>query len=150
MKQKIRFDKNVKKNTLTILESSEVDLGVVVLLIEEEYDLDTIIEASKNGYKSFTKALRKKGFFPTSDCCAKLFEKSSDFLKDKNQEKLIIDYNDIEAFPDEEEFSIDDSDVEFDKILEEDGNTKDDEMKEIDSEDDTPKFTPEDISEHEN
>ena len=43
-----------------------------------------------------------------------------------------------------------DDDVEIDKILEDDGDTKEDEMKEIDSEDDTPKFTPEDTSEHEN
>ena len=41
-------------------------------------------------------------------------------------------------------------DVEIDKILEEDGETSEDEIKEIDSEDDTPKFKPEDTSEHEN
>lgn len=61
----------------------------------------------------------------------------------------MIEYNDIEAFPGEEEFVLDD-DVELDALLEEDGDTKEDEMKEIDSEDDTPQFTPEDTSEHEN
>jgi hypothetical protein len=93
--------------------------------------------------------LRKKSFFPTSDCCAKLFDGSKKFFKNKKEIELVIEYDDIEAFPREEEFQIDD-DVEIDKILEDDGDTKEDEMKEIDSEDDTPKFTPEDTSEHEN
>jgi hypothetical protein len=149
MRQTIKFEKNVKKNLLTILESSEVDKGVVILLLEEEYNLKEMMQASKNGYQAFTQALRKKSFFPTSDCCAKLFEQSAAFLKSKKEEKLTVEYDDIEAFPNEEEFLIDD-DVEIDKILEEDGDTKEDEMKEIDSEDDTPKFKPEDISEHEN
>ena len=46
-------------------------------------------------------------------------------------------------------FQLDD-DVELDALLEEDGDTKEDEMKEIDSGDDDPAFKPEDISEHEN
>ncbi len=150
MRHKIRFDKNVKKNMLTVLELSEVDPGVVIPLLEEEYDLDTIIEASQIGYQSFTQALRKKSFFPTSDCCFKLFENTAGFLKDDTQEKIVIEYNDVESFPDEDQFEIDDTDVELDKILEEDGDTKEDEIKEIDSDDDTPRFTPEDTSEHEN
>ena len=150
MRHILRFDKNVKKNLLTILESSEVDKGVVIPLLEEDYDLEVMIAASRGGYQSFTQALRKRTFFPASDCCAKLFEKSIDFFKNEKEEKLIVEYNDIEAFPDEEEFLVDDADVEIDQILEDDGDTKEDEIKEIDSEDDTPKFTPEDTSEHEN
>jgi hypothetical protein len=79
----------------------------------------------------------------------KLFDGSVDFFKDAAAEKLVIEYNDIEAFPGEDAFVVDD-DVELDALLEEDGDTKEDEMKEIDSEDDTPQFTPEDTSEHEN
>ncbi len=149
MRQTIRFEKNVKKNSLTIFESSEVDPGVVIKLLEEEYNLDEMVQASKKGYQVFTQALRKKSFFPTSDCCAKLFDSSIAFFKKKKEIELVIEYDDIEAFPGEEEFQMDD-DVEIDKILEDDGDTKEDEMKEIDSEDDTPKFTPEDTSEHEN
>jgi hypothetical protein len=149
MRQKIKFEKNIKKNTLTILESSEVDLGVVILLLEEDYDLEEIIKASKSGFQSFTQALRKKSFFPTSDCCFKIFENTMEFLQDKKQDKLTIEYNDIESFPSEDEFEID-NDVELDQILEDDGDTKEDEMKEIDSDNDTPQFTPEDTSEHEN
>ena len=148
MRQTIRFEKNVKKNSLTIFESSEVDPGVVIKLLEEEYNLDEMVQASKKGYQVFTQVLRKKSFFPTSDCCAKLFDNSKDFFKKKKEIELVIEYDDIEAFPGEEEFLMDD--VEIDKILEDDGDTKEDEMKEIDSEDDTPKFTPEDTSEHEN
>ena len=150
MKQKFRFEKNTKKTILTMLESSEVESGVVIHLIEEEYDLDTMINASENGYLSFTQALRKKSFFPSSDCCAKLFENSIDFFKNRHEEKIIIEYDDIEAFPAEEEFLVDDDDVGLDQLLENDGDSKEDEIKEIDSEDDTPKFTPEDTSEHEN
>ena len=149
MRHEIRFEKNVKKNTLTIFESSEVDPGVVIKLLEEEYILDDLVQASKKGYQDFTQAVRKKSFFPNSDCCAKLFNDSLGFFKNKKEIKLVIEYDDIEALPREEDFQIDD-DVELDKILEDDGDTKEDEMKEIDSEDDTPKFTPEDTSEHEN
>ena len=149
MRQTIRFLKNVKKNSLTIFESSEVDPGVVIKLLEEEYNLEDMVQASKKGYQVFTQALRKKSFFPTSDCCAKLYDNSMEFFKKKKEIELVIEYDDIEAFPGEEEFLMDD-DVEIEKILEDDGDTKEDEMKEIDSEDDTPKFTPEDTSEHEN
>ena len=150
MKQKIRFEKNTKNNILTIMESSEVDPGVVQPLLEEDYDLDAMVKASDDGFQPFMKLLRRKSFFPTSDLCLKLHENTKDFFKDKSEEKIIIDYNDVEAFPAQEKFQLEDEDVELDKILEEDGDSKEDELKEIDSEDDAPKFTPEDTSEHEN
>ncbi|MCP4723017.1 MAG: hypothetical protein GY860_26490 [Desulfobacteraceae bacterium] len=150
MKQKIRFEKNIKEGILTILEYSEVDPGVVMLLHEEEYSLAEMIQASKEGVDAFLAQFRRRSFFPAKDMAVKLFEGSVAFFKDGAEEKLIIEYNDIEAFPGEEEFVLEDDDVELDTLLEEDGDTKEDEMKEIDSEDDTPKFTPEDTSEHEN
>ena len=150
MRQKIRFEKNIKSGILTILESSEVDPGVVILLHEEDYNLEEMVKASNEGIQAFSQLVRKQSFFPTSDLCNKLFENTIEFFKNKTQEKIIIEYNDTEAFPKEEEFALEDDDVEIDKILEEDGDTKEDEMKEIDSEDDTPKFKPEDTSEHEN
>ena len=150
MKQKIRFEKNIKDGILTILEYSEVDPGVVMLLHEEEYGLEEMIQASKEGVDAFLAQFRRRSFFPARDMAVKLFEGSVAFFKDGAEEKLIIEYNDIEAFPGEEEFVLEDDDVELDALLEEDGDTKEDEMKEIDSEDDTPKFTPEDTSEHEN
>lgn len=150
MKQKIRFEKNVKNNVLTILESSEVDPGIVMPLLEVEYSLEEMATASEQGLKAFTELMRNRSFFPTSDLCSRLFEATADFFKDEAQEKLIIDYNDVDAFPKEETFQLDDDDVELEQILEEDGDTKEDEMKEIDMEDDTPVFRPEDTSEHEN
>ncbi len=149
MRQKFRFEKNIKKNSLTVSESSEVDSGVVIQLLEEEYDLDKLVQASKKSYQAFTQALRKKSFFPSSDCCARIFDNSLEFFKNKKERVLTVEYDDIEAFSEEEEFQMDD-DVEIDKILEDDGDSKEDEIKEIDSGDDTPKFTPEDTSEHEN
>jgi len=150
MKQKVRFEKNIKDGILTILESSEVDPGVVMLLHEEEYNLEEMIQASEQGCEEFITLMRRRSFFPARDMAEKLFQKTTSFFTDKAEEKLIVEYNDIEAFPSEEEFHLEDDDVELDAILEEDGDTKEDEMKEIDSEDDTPKFTPEDTSEHEN
>lgn len=149
MKQKIRFEKNIKDGILTILESSEVDPGVIRPLHEEEYELDQVADASTKGLEAFCGLIRRRSFFPTADLSEKLFENTIEFLKNDAEEKLVIEYDDSEAFPNEEEFQLDD-DVELDKILEEDGDTNEDEIKEIDAGDDTPKFTPEDTSEHEN
>ncbi len=151
MRQKIRFEKNIKQGILTILESSEVDPGVVRPLLEEEYNLEEAANASKKGFESFCQLIRRRSFFPTTDMCEKLFAQSAAFLKNAKEEKLIIEYDDAEAFPSEEEFQLED-DVEIDKILEDDGDTEEDELKEIDSGagEDTAKFTPEDTSEHEN
>jgi len=150
MKQKIRFEKNSKDDILTILEFSEVDPGVVMLLHEEDYSLEELTLASSEGVDVFLSKIRRRSFFPARDMAVKLFEGSAAFFKDEAEEKLVIEYNDMEAFPGEDEFKLEDDDVELDALLEEDGDTKEDEMKEIDSEDDTPKFTPEDTSEHEN
>lgn len=149
MKQKIRFEKNFKTGVLTILESSEVDPGVVRPLHEEDYKLEEVVQASGKGFDSFSQLIRRRSFFPTADLCEKLYDHSIEFFKNDTEDKLIIEYDDAEAFPSEEEFQLDD-DVELDKILEEDGDTNEDEIKEIDSIDDTPRFTPEDTSEHEN
>ena len=150
MRQKIRFEKDIKGGKVTILESSEVDPGVVILLHEEAYSLEEMAKASEEGAQAFLKLMRRRSFFPSSYLSNKLFENTIDFFKNDSEKKIIIEYNDVEAFPKEEDFQLDDDDVEIDKILEEDGTTDEDEIKEIDSKDDTPKFTPEDTSEHEN
>lgn len=150
MRQKIRFEKNIKSGVLTVMESSEVDPGVVMPLIEEEYDLAEITQASKQGLSAFNQCLRKRSFFPTSDLCETLYEQTRSFLKDKKEEMMIVEYDEAAALPAEETFNIEEENVELDKILEEDGDSKENEIKEIDSGDDTPNFKPEDISEHEN
>ncbi|MBU1341704.1 MAG: hypothetical protein KKE44_17105 [Proteobacteria bacterium] len=150
MRQKIRFEKTIKDGILTILESSEVDPGVVMPLHEEAYALEEMAKASSEGVQAFTRLLRRRSFFPSSGLCVKLFENTVEFFKKEKQETITIEYDDAEAFPKEVKFQLEDEDVELDKILEEDGTTDEDEIKEIDSEDDTPRFSPEDISEHEN
>jgi hypothetical protein len=150
MKQKIRFEKNIKDNILTVLESAEVDPGVILPLHEEDYDLDAISAACNEGFDAFVAVFRRRSFFPTRDLSEKLFASAVEFFADPEADKLVIDFNDIDTLPGEEDFSLEDDDVELDELLDEDGDTKEDEMKEIDSEDDTPKFTPEDTSEHEN
>lgn len=150
MRQKIQFEKNIKNGTVIVLESSEVDPGVMMPLHEEDYALKDMIAASKQGKQEFTDQLRRRSFFPTSDLCNKLYENTKDFFKDKQTDKIIIEYDDSESFPKEEAFHLDDEEIELDKILEEDGTSDADEIKEIDAGDDTPKVTPEDTSEHEN
>jgi len=150
MKQKIRFEKNRKDNVLTVLESAEVDPGVILPLHEEDYDLDAVSAACNEGLQAFLAVFRRRSFFPTRDLSEKLFENAGEFFADPESDKMVIEYNDIDTLPGEEDFSLEDDDVELDDLLDEDGDTKEDEIKEIDSEDDTPKFTPEDTSEHEN
>ena len=150
MRQKIRFEKNVKDNILTVLESSEVDPGVVMPLHEETYDLGQMAAALQQGLESFTRLLRRRSFFPTMDLCVKLHEETGEFFTDTSQEKVIVEFRDSETLPDEDEFVLEEEDVELDALLDEDGDSKEDEIKEIDDEDDTPRFTPEDTSEHEN
>jgi hypothetical protein len=150
MKQKIRFEKNIKDGVLTVLESSEVDPGVMMPLHEETYDLSQMTAAAADGLEAFTQMLRRRTFFPTRDLCVKLHEETADFFTDDSLEKVIVEYQDSETLPDEEEFHLEDDDVELDDLLDEDGDSKEDEIKEIDDEDDTPRFTPEDTSEHEN
>ncbi len=150
MRTKIRFDRNSQNGELVVMESMEVDPGVVMDMQEESYDLSQITEAYNKGINEFQSALRTRGFFPTSEIMALLFEETRDFFADASQKSVVVEYSDVENLPDEDEFLLDDTDVELDELLDEDGDTKEDEIKEIDSEDDTPKFTPEDTSEHEN
>jgi hypothetical protein len=150
MKQKIRIEKNIKNGILTILESSEVDPGIVMPLLEEEYPLEEIVKASGEGLKAFKQKIRRKSFFPTSDLCLKLYESTIEFFKNDAEQIATVEYDDAEAFPKEEKFRLEDEDVELDQILEDDGETSEDEIKEIDDGVDPIRYTPEDISEHEN
>lgn len=150
MKQKIRFEKNIKDNILTVLESAEVDPGVVLPLHEEDYDLEAVSLACKEGLMPFLAVFRRRSFFPTRDLSEKLFENATIFLADAESDKMEIKFNDMDTLPGEEDFKLEEEEVEIETLLDEDGDTKEDEIKEIDSEDDTPTFTPEDTSEHEN
>lgn len=149
MRQKIQFERDVKNGILTVLESSEVDPGVVMPLHEEDYEMEEMRNASAKGLEAFKVAIRRKSFFPPHELCFRLFEETREFFGDESLKKVIIEYNEAESLP-VEEFHLEESDVELDELLNEDGDTKEDEIKEIDSEDDTPRFTPEDTSEHEN
>lgn len=64
MKQKIRFEKNNKDGVMTVLESSEVDPGVMMPLHEETYDLAQMSAAAKEGLEAFSLMLRRRTFFP--------------------------------------------------------------------------------------
>lgn len=150
MKQKIRFEKNIKEGKLIILESSEVDPGFIMPLLEEEYSLDGATKASLEGFKAFRQLIRRKSFFPTSEVCAKLFEGTAEFFKNEADLVVTIEFDDSEGLPKEERFVLEDDDVEIDQLLEEDGDTNEDEIKEIDDGEDSLRYSPEDLSEHEN
>jgi hypothetical protein len=149
MKQNIEFEKNIEENKLIIRESGEVDPGVNMALIEEEYILDLMTKASAEGLKAFRQHLRTKSFFPNTPASLKLFEETVEFFK-SDDISLSVSYDDNEGLPQEEAFFPDEI-IELDHLLAEDGEASEDELKEIDDTTDSPlKYSPEDISEDEN
>ena len=151
MRRKFRIEKDEKNEALIILESGEVDPGVYVALHEEKYALDEIKRALESGLQAFTEAVRRRNLFPTSDLCGKLYDHIKPFLSDESEDRIVLDYDDAEALPVEEddEFDEEEEEVELDELLGEDNDLGEDDIKEIDGDDDTPKFQPDDDSEHE-
>ena len=151
MRRKFRIEKDDKNDALVILESGEVDPGEYLALHEEKYALDEIKEAAQAGFQTFTETVRRRNFFPTSDLCGKLYDNVKPFLSDESENKLVLDYDDAEALPieGEEEFGDEEEGVELDELLGEDNDLGEDDIKEIDGDDDTPQFQPDDDSEHE-
>jgi len=143
MRYQYTFEKNIKENVLNVYEAGEIENNFVVMY-EGTYALDEIQDASEKGAKEFILKLRKKNFFPDSLVAAKLYETTSEFFSNKSEEKIVINYADIETLPTEE---IEEEEIEADVILSDDDDTSENAIKEIDSEDDTPRFMPEDISE---
>ncbi|MCP4116451.1 MAG: hypothetical protein GY737_13775 [Desulfobacteraceae bacterium] len=151
MKQKFTFEIDEKKGRLTLSESAEADPGTFLKLHFEEYVLEEMKEAAAKGPDAFIEILRRKNLFPSYALAEKLFEAFGSFVADGG-EKFVMDYDDIDTFPSlEEEEAEDDEDVELDELLTTDDNDlSEDDIKEIDSEDDTPKFRVDDNSEQEN
>ena len=145
MRYKFTFEKNVKEDILSVFEAGEVDNNFVVMY-EGAYALDEMQTASKAGVEQFIAKLRKKNFFPDALVSTKLYEATSNFFASKSEEKIVVNYEDVEALVTEE---IEEEEVEVDVLLSDDENTSDDAIKEIDTEDDTPKFKPENNSESE-
>ncbi len=150
MKQRFTFEADYKNGTLTVQESGEVDTGIFQPLHEESYNIADINEALSSGLEAFTQAVRRKNFFPVKDTCIRFFDNLPPFIQDESQTTLVLECDDADSFPRTDLPFIDEDDVELDTLLDEDGDTKEDEIKEIDDEDDTPRFMPEDNSEHEN
>lgn len=149
MKHRFMFETDSKNGILTALESGEVDPGVYLPLHEESYNINEIKASIAAGLEEFIQAFRRKNLFPVRDLCIKFYGSLPAFLEDETQKKLVLEYDDAESFP-KIEIPFEDDDVELEALLDEDGDTKEDEIKEIDDEDDTPRYMPEDISEHEN
>lgn len=151
MKQKFTFEIDDKKGRLTLSESAEADPGTFLKLHYEEYDLVEAKEAAAKGQDAFIEILRRKNLFPSYLLAEKLFEAFGSFIAEGG-EKFVMDYDDVDTFPSPEvEGEEDDEDVELDELLATDDNDlSEDDIKEIDSEDDTPKFRIDDNSEQEN
>ncbi|MCP3901648.1 MAG: hypothetical protein GY707_18215 [Desulfobacteraceae bacterium] len=145
MRYRFTFEKNIKEDVLSVFEAGELDNNFVVMY-EGTYALKEMQDASKNGAEQFIPKLRKKNFFPDALVAAKLFEATSEFFSNKSEEKIVVNYEDVESLVTEE---IEEEEVEVEDLLSEEDDTSENAIKEIDTEDDTPKFTPEDNSEHE-
>ncbi|MCK5100111.1 MAG: hypothetical protein KAR45_18515 [Desulfobacteraceae bacterium] len=145
MRYKFTFEKNTKDDVLSVFEAGEVDNNYAIMY-EGTYALKEMQDASKTGAEQFITKLRRKNFFPDVFVAAKLYEATLEFFSKKSEEKIVVNYEDVESLVTEEE---EEEEVEVEDLLKDDGDTSEDEIKEIDTEDDTPKFKPEDNSEHE-
>ena len=145
MRYKFTFEKNTKEDVLSVFEAGEVDNNFVVMY-EGTYALNEMQTASKAGVEQFIAKLRKKNFFPDALVAAKLYEATLEFFANKSEEKIVVNYEDVEALVTEE---IEEEEIEVDALISDDEDTSDDAIKEIETEDDTPKFTPENNSESE-
>jgi len=160
MKQKFTFDIDEKKEIITIQEACEVDPGAFVTVHQEQYPYIDMKNAVEEGEEPFVEIFRRKNLFPPQDLSLKLFEHLENYFKEGGAEKegdadkFVVDYEDVEAFPQEDEGpeEVDDADVEeLESLLQDDTeDITEDDIKEIDGEDDTPKFQPDNNSEDEN
>jgi len=154
MKQKFTFIIDEKKENISIQEADEADPGAFITVYEEQYSYDDMKNALEGGQELFIEFLRRKNLFPPQDLSIKLFEHLGGFFKEGGGDKFLVEYEDIEAFPkeNEEPEEVDDADVdELENLLQDETeDVTEDDIKEIDGDDDTPKFQPDDNSEHEN
>ncbi|GAB6144272.1 hypothetical protein [Desulfocicer niacini] len=154
MKQKFTFIIDEKKENITLQEAGEADPGAFISVHEERYPYEDIKNALEGGQDLFIEILRRKNLFPPFDLSVKIFETLKAFLTEGHGDKLVIEYEDIEAFPKENEEvdEVDDADVdELESLLkDETEDLTEDDIKEIDGDDDTPKFQLDNNSEHEN
>ena len=154
MKQKFTFIIDEKKEIITIQEACEADPGAFITVHEEQYPYDDLKKALEEGPDPFIEMLRRKNLFPPQDLSLKLFESLGKFFKDGGGDKFVVDYEDVEAFPQEKEEpeEVDDADVdELETLLQDETqDVTEGDIKEIDGDDDTPKFQPDNNSEHEN
>ncbi len=154
MKQKFTFIIDEKKEIITIQEAGEADPGAFLIVHKEQYPYGEMKNALAEGQEFFIEILRRKNLFPPQDLSVKLFESLGDFLKRGGGDKLVVDYEDVEAFPQEQEEpeEVDEADVdELENLLQDETeDITEDDIKDIDGDDDTPKFQPDNNSEHEN
>ncbi len=128
MRQKYLIFNSEKENELVIRESAELDKGVYSVLLKETYDSRKIKAASEKGNDAIIAAIRTNSFFPVSLCAERLAQAITEFYKAGGNESVEIQFNDLESLSVnkitemEEEAA---SDVELDKMLEDDSAKKD-------------------------
>lgn len=158
MKQKFTFKIDKSQGILNLSESAEADTGTFITVHKETYVLGEIKEAVQNGQSYFIEKMRRRNLFPPFDLAVKLFEAAQDMFSEDSSEGIVVDYEDIDGLPllDHEAIHFghltdDDEDVEIEELLKDDpDDLSEDDIKEIDSDDDTPRFETDEDSEHEN
>ena len=155
MRQTFKFETDPKKGLVILSESAEGEPGYFMPVAREEYDLEEMKTAAEQGKEVFIEKMRRINFFPPFDLACKIFDAAEGFFAGGMEDKLVVEYDDVESFPNLEEVIVEEEEeyVELDDLLKDEKTSEDlseDDIKEIDSDDDTPKFQPDDDSEHEN
>ncbi len=158
MKQKFTFTIDKSEAILKLSEAAEADTGTFIVVHEETYDLEVMKGAAQSGQSHFIENMRRRNMFPPYDLAVKLFEAARNMFSDDSADSTVVDYEDIDGLPllDHEaihfaHLSDEEEDVEIEDLLKEDpDDLSEDDIKEIDSDDDTPRFETDDDSEHEN
>lgn len=96
MKQKYEFIKDAEKKTLILREYAELDKDILSPLCEEQYDIKTILAASKEGKEALMAGLRTKNMYPPGLYAEKIADVVTEFLSAAEQDKIELLFNDID------------------------------------------------------
>lgn len=122
MKQKYVLSKNEDNTKLLMTEKAEADPGIFESTCEENFDLGSVEAALAKGKAEFVEFIRTHNIFPTDHIAGLLFDGITTLLSG-DDEKVVVDYDDMDTITVVEDFFAGDEEeaeeVEIDKLLDE-------------------------------